>query len=404
MKFKIFLFLIFSTCLQAMNTTFRHQPNSLPQPRFATKNLNSWELNVAHQSAKNSFNDDGNVVGLLDFNGPTNLLKRFTNKNLAYNNTETFGTAIMSGDLSTLQYNFAVAQNFGSHFFAALQTTYSIDSLKNLVIQPLRNRCQLLTQTEIDANPELKTYLQKLEKILTPDNCNSGIIQNSIGPSLITCGYTTSLQHFDYVDFIDITAQTGFCIPVIYLDQNQKTLSALPFNHNVNLGIPLMLNAAVGLYDWLNFGATGLVIAYLKNDQIIPLNTTATTNDVLIDHKGLVQVQHHPFIYFNAYIEAEQIIPRLTLLCGMSYAKQFSTCYQSSNSSKFSNSIINQYPTHKPWEILNITFSGEVDLAYDNYRLMPRIKCMYMFPVWGVSIFKTSEFLGQFAIECTYNF
>ncbi len=405
MNFKLFFFLLlFSTSLQAMNTTFRHQPNSFPQPYFARHNLGSLELKIAHQVAKNSFNHDGNLVGLLDFNGPTDLLKRFVNTTLPYNNSETFGTAIISGEISTLQYNFSANQNFGSHFFAAAQTTYSIDFLKNLLIQPLRNNCQFLTQAEINAHPELKTYLQNLTKILTPDNCNTGALQNSIGPSLFTLGYTTSLQHFDYLDFIDITAQTGFCIPVIYPDQNQHTIFALPFNQNINLGIPLMINCAAGMYDWLNFGASGLVIAYLKNDQIIPLNTTATTNQVLLDQKGLVQVQHHPFIYLNAYIEAEQLIPRLTLLCGMSYAKQFATCYNSSNPTKFPNSIINAYPTHKSWEILNVTLSGEVDLASQDCKLMPRIKCMYIFPVWGISVFKTSELMGQFAFECTYDF
>lgn len=406
MKFKlIFLFLTFSTCLQAMNTTFRHQPNSFPQPRFATKNLGSWELNVAHQVANHSFNGDGNVVGLLDFNGPTNLLKRFVNTALPYNNSETFGTAVMSGNMSTLQYNFAAFQNFGSHFFATAQTTYSIDSLKNFSIAPLRNNnCQFLTQAEIDSNPALKTYLQDLTKLLTPDNCNTGVIQNSVGPSIFTVGYTTSLQHFEYVDFVDITAQTGFCVPVTELDNKCLKLSALPYNHNVNLGLPFMLNVAVGLYDWLNFGGTGLVIAYIKNDQIIPLNTTATTNSVLIDQKALVQVQHHPFIYFNAYIEAEQIIPKLTLLFGVSYAKQFSTCYKSSDSAKFSNTIINNYPTHKPWEILNLTFSGEIDLSTEESTMMPRIKCMYILPIWGISVFKTSELMGQFALECSYQF
>jgi hypothetical protein len=390
--------------LQAMNTTFRHQPNSFPQPRFARKNLNSWEFNVAHQVAKNSFNNDGNVVGLLDFNGPTNLLKKFVNTTLPYNDSQTFGKAVLSGEMSTLQYNFAVTQNFGSHFFAAAQTTYSIDSLKNLLIAPLRNNCQFLTQTEIDANPALKTYLQDLTQLLTPDNCNTGIIQNSVGPSIFTLGYTTSLQHFDYVDFVDITAQTGFCAPVIQLNATCPKLSALPLNHNVNLGIPVMLNLAVGLYDWLNFGATGLAIAYIKNDQIIPLNTTTTNNNVLFDQSALVQVQHHPFLYFNAYVEAEQILPRLTFLFGMSYAKQFATCYNSCNPATFPNSIINAYPTHKPWETFNFVFSGEIDLSMQDSIIMPNIKCMYILPVWGVSVFKTSELMGQLVIECAYNF
>ena len=387
-----------------MNTTFRHQPNSFAQPRFATKNLSSWEFNVAHQVAKNSFNKNGNVVGLLNFNGPTTLLKRFTNSTLPYNDSDNFGTALMSGEMSTLQYNFAVTQNFGSHFFGAAQTTYSIDSLKNLVIQPLQNKCQLLTQAEINATAGLATYLQDLTTLLTPDNSNTGIIQNSVGPSIFTFGYTTSLQYFDYLDFMDITAQAGFCVPVIYLDTTCPTISALPPNHNVNLGLPLMINMTVGLYDWLNIGASGLVIAYIKNDQIIPFNTTATNNNVLFDQSGLVQVQHHPFIYLNAYVEAEQILPRLTFLFGISYAKQFATCYKSCDPTTLPNSIINKYPTHKPWETFNLVFSGEVDVSIQESKIMPRIKCMYILPIRGISVFKTSELMGQLAIECALAF
>ena len=165
-----------------------------------------------------------------------------------------------------------------------------------------------------------------------------------------------------------------------------------------------MLNFAAGFYDWLNLGATGLAIFYIKNDRMIPLNTTATSNAVLIAEQGLTQVHHQPFLYFNAYLEAEQLIPRLTCLVAMSYEKQFSTCYESSNQTKFPNALINKYPTHHPWELVNVIFSGEIDLASENCKMMPRVKCMYVLPVWGVSVFKTSELMGQFAIECAYQF
>lgn len=386
-----------------METTFRHQPTSFPQPRFARNYLGSFELRIAQDTAKNSFDAQGNVVGLLNFNGPTDLLKRFVNTNLPYNNTETFGKAIMSANLSTLQYNFTFTQNFGSHFFAYASITASQDTLKNLLIQPITNNCNLMSQADINANLALKTYLQDLQNLLT-NNCDKGIVQNNLGPNIFTIGYTTSLQHFNRLDFIDITAQTGLCLPLTSLDKNQPILSALPFTHNVNLGIPVMLNCALGFYDWLNLGATGLITFFIKNDQIIPLNTTKTTNAVLISEYALTEVAHHPFVYFNAYLEAEQLIPRLTCLVAMSYAKQFSTHYSSTNQTMFSDNLINKYPTHHAWQRLNLTFSGELDLTINNSKIMPRIKCMYVLPVWGTSVFKTSELMGQLALECTYNF
>jgi hypothetical protein len=404
-KFKpIFLCLLLTHCLKGMETTFQHQPTSFPQPRFARHNLGSFEFKVAQDTAKNSFDRQGNVVSLLNFNGSTNLLKRFVDSTLAYNNTDTFGKAIMSGKLSTFQYNFTLTQNFGSHFFAYCSITTSQDRLKDLLIQPVINNCVLVSKADIDANQALQTYLKNLTNLLTDNNCDKGIVQNNIGPTVFTFGYTTSLQHFRRLDFMDITAQTGICLPLMPLDCKRPTLSAIPFTHNVNLGIPIMLTCAFGLYDWLNLGTTGLVTFYIKNDQIVPLNTTATNNTVLIAEQGLAEVAHKPFIYFNAYIEAEQLIPRVTCMFAISYEKQFCTTYKSSNPTKFPNALINQYPTHRPWQLLNLTFSGEIDLAKDSSKIMPRIKCMYVLPVWGRSVFKTSELMGQFALECAYSF
>ena len=386
-----------------MDSTFRHPTTSFPQPRFARKNLGSFELRIEHDQAKNAFGPQANLTALLNFNGPIDLLKRFTDTSLPYTDTETFGQALISGEMSTLQYNFTCTQNFGSHFFISGSTVLSTDTLKNLLIQPIKNSCLLTSQTEIDANPAFKTYLQDLTDLLTAQNCNNTITQNNLGPSVFTLGYTTSLQDFERFDFIDITTQAGFCIPLTILDHDQPTLSAFPFTHNVNLGIPIMLSTAFGFYDWLNLGATGLAIFYLKNDRIIPLSTTAT-NNVLISEQGFTQVHHRPFLYLNAYLEAEQLIPRFTCLFGVSYEKQGVTCYNASDQTKFPNDLINKYPTHHSWERVNFIFSGELDLANETSKIMPRIKCMYVLPIWGVSVCKTSELMGQFAIECAYSF
>lgn len=408
-KLLLFLFFIWPCMhipyLQAMDTIFQTPTVFFPQPRFARNNLGSFEFVVSDNIAKQSYDGRGQTVALLNFNGTQDLFKRFVDTTLPHNDTDTFGKASMAAKYSGIKYNFKITQNFGSHFFASISTFLLYGKLKNLVIEPVTQNCIPLTKTEIQATPGLQTYLTQLNMMLgIGENGQDNIFQDSLGPSLFIAGYTTSLKHFKTLDFLDISIQTGLFVPNHILQANPTTFSPIPFTQIVNLGIPFMINCSLGLFDWLNLGATGGFMPYINSDQIIPLNTTPTNNVVLINEQGFCTIHSQPFLYFNAYIEAEQLIPRLTCFLGFSYTKQNPTTYQSQDQIKFPNNIINNFPTQLPWEICNLTVSGELDLASENYKLLPRIKLLYVCPIWGKSIFKTCVLGGQFGLECTYDF
>lgn len=402
-KIILLLILIPSTAL-GMWTTFQSPTPCFPQPRYARNNLTSWELIFYSNKASESYNSCGQIVPLLNFAKSQDLFKNFVDSSLPYNDQQTFGKAYLPATYACSNYGFKLIQNIGSNFFLHCATKLSNENLKNITIQPIHANGIPLTPQEINADPALKIYLTKLNKIIGIDDACSTISNTFIGQSFLTLGYTKSLQDFTSIDFIDFSIQAGILIPEINLDQQNKILSVFQYNKTINFGIPILASCAVGMYDWLNIGVSGMIMPFINNDQIIPLNTTPTHNLLLVSHHGLCSVHQEPLIYFNTYLEAERLIPGLTLLAGLSYAKQHKTCFQSQDQNTFPNNLINAYPTKLPWEILDTTFSCELDLATDDAKMLPRIKFVYVMPLWGKSIFKTSTISGQIGLEIVYDF
>ncbi len=407
----IIIFSFIAACLHeaiilSMDTTFQDPTNiNFLVPRFARKNLSTFEFAVSDNVALKSFDNQGNSVPLLNFAGNQELFKRFVDTSLPYNNLQTFGTAIMSGKYQGLRYDFKIYQNIGSHFFLSVSTNLLYAKLKNVSITPVNASNIPLTQEQINAISGFSTYLTDLSTMLgiNPD-CKDTIFADSVGPTLAMLGYTNSFQNFERIDFIDFTFQAGLYGPKHIFQAEPAPFSPIPYTDIVNLGIPIALSASMGLYDWLNIGISAGTIPFIPTDKIIPLNTTNTQNAVLIKEQGMCTIKPKPFVYWNGYLQAEQIIPRITLLVGISYAKQFATNYQTQDPIKFPNEIINESPTLHPWSIGNLTASAELDLSKNYYKVLPRIKFIYVCPLWGKSIFKTTVYAGTFGIDCVYDF
>lgn len=388
-----------------MATTFETTSSSFPKPRFARKDLTSLELYVTHDYAKSSYDKNGNETALLSYHGPHDLYNRFVDPKLPYNDTQNMGKALLSGIYSDMNYALSISQNIGSHFFISLSSSYTQSVIKDFTILPIKNNCFIMTPDEINAQPGLTEYLKKLYQKLNPSSCGLPIPESLAGPTFLSCGYCTSLRHFSTIDLLDLTFEFGFLLPEFTLDTpTPNVLSVFPPEAIVNIGVAMITSAAVGMYDWLNIGGTVIVMPYIPNDTVIPLNTTMTTNNIFIDQEGLCFVQHKPFVYANAYIESEQLIPHITVLAGLSYAKQYPSYYRAQDTKKFPTKIINASPTDPEWSCLNLTIEGEYDFADHNSKHLPRITFVYVRTLWGSAVFKTSTYAGIFGLELTYDF
>jgi hypothetical protein len=408
----VFFIILLPSLAKAMDTTFQTPSVAFVQPRFARKNLTTFEFYTSTSYAHESFDAIGNVVPLLNFNGPQTLYKRFVDVTLPRTDTSNFGSANLPAQLQSTKYNFRFIQNLGQHWFVTWCTNIIHTKFKNLLIQPINATCQPLNQAEINAQTGLAQYLQDLRAKLSMNNSGNTLCYHSTGPTYFTVGYTHSFYDFARLDFIDISFATGIFLPANNRSNHpsKHVHFEFPINNFSNFGFPFLASAALGLYDWLNIGVSGLIIPFLQNTQYRYLNTTETNNMLLLQDCGAVQVKPGPFIYLNAYLEADQMIPHLTFLAGLSYIKQcgfkiherlggFFGGYRS-----FSDEILNQSPSLRSWQTLNLTVSAELDLSKKHHSLLPRIKFVYVCPLTGRSAFKTSAFAGQVGLEIAYDF
>ncbi|MBP9765277.1 hypothetical protein KBD08_02980 [Candidatus Babeliales bacterium] len=371
--------------------------------RFHEKNLTTLQLDGVHIWSSQAYDTHNYKTFLLSYAGPEALLARFVDPTLSAKDNTVVSYSYIDGHFASNYLVGTFIQNIGSHFFIQLSSSLMYDSLSKVVFIPCSKNGRLLSQQEIDQNPALEPYLEKLyASLFTNPTCPQQHAQ-FVGPTYGLIGYTTSFTDTQYIDFVDFSIVTGFIAPRVCLSTD-SCFYLLGHQDRVNFGIPVQLNATVGLYDWLNIGASGTVIGFIENDLYMPLNTTNSDNAVLFNQVGFCNVHHKPFFSLNAYIEGEYFLPRWTWLIGLTYAQQYKTCYQAYNTELFPTETINNHPNQFPWQSTFVTFSSEFDLAQLDKKLMPRCKVSYMLPVHGTSILKTNMFAGQVGFEMKYAF
>ncbi|MFA5999059.1 MAG: hypothetical protein WC747_03520 [Candidatus Babeliales bacterium] len=400
------LFVIVSSQnMYGMYTTFGAPSISFPTPQYATKDLKTVGASLSYYKSENSYDCSGQKVGLLAYQGTETLLKRIIDRSLPFNDSQSVGKALISGRLTATSGAFWYVQNIGEHFYFTFVSSLSYIKLQNLLIAPAKNNCLLLSETEIDADTELKKYLNTLNKLIYDKSLGGKFYDATIGPTYFTIGYAQNFQNFTHIDFIDFSIKAGFALPETNIEPQTTALFDIATNDIGAIRLPIQASATVGLYDWLNIGATGTLMPYAPTIQRISLPTTRDNNLVFLPEKGFCAIYHRPFVYAGAYIEAEHFIPRVSLFTGVSYSKQFKTTYQSWDNDKFPNSIINAFPVHRPWEMMWLTFSAEIDCyASEDKKCLPQLKLVYILPVYGKSTFKTSVISGQANLSIMYDF
>jgi len=382
-----------------MQASFYEPSACLEKPRFARMNLTSVDITLENSSSKCSYNRKGQKAPLLAYRGVEPLLPQFLDPSVPLDTAIPLCYGLFDARYSEIYYGASVSQNIHESMFFELSSCICFDKLQNITMIPTTATGKPLTTQEIDSNSKLKAYLPLLQQTIgSTQKCSI------IGPTYFLLGYTKSLTTFDYLDFVDITLQTGCIVPIILLDRPGSKLVVFPRQNMVNLGIPLQLTIALGVYDWLNIGASGSVINYIKNDQVIPLNTAAASNKLLIPQSGLCTVHHEPQFALSAYIEGEYFLPNWTWFVGVSYTKQNPTHYQAYDRQKFPTSVINKYPSQNRWELAYVTIASEFDFIVHPKHVMPRLKLVYTKPFYGRTCFASSTLAGQLGLEISYDF
>ena len=384
-----------------MSTTFLKPTTKFPTTRFATQDLTTFELQLIKAKASSSYNQESSECPLLSFCGPEDLLYRFIDPTLPSNNTNKAGQALFDGELHTHEYRFIFDKNFTHGLFFSFEGSVVKADFTKIKIIPVSEYGRCLTPNEIYNNQELSTYIKSFEKkfLQTCDYSNS-----FLGPLFFSVGYAKNYQNFEDADFIDISCKIGLSIP----EQNSNTYENNsffnpPLYQQKNIGFPLQCNVEAGFYEWLNIGATGIITPFINKNTNIRINSTETNNILMTTECINACIQQQPFVYFNGYLAAEELIPKINFLLGFSYAHQFKRTYSFYEDAP-SYEILNKYNLTKPWSIGCVNIEIEFDGATKRNHSHPRIKLIYVHPITGTSIYKSKVFAGQCGIDIYYEF
>lgn len=397
--YKVIFFLSIASTALPMKTTFFGPDLHAEKPRFNRLHLTSIEAGIAYNHASEGYNRNGEHVPLLAYRGVEPLLPQFVDDTVAITTATPLAYGLFDATYKGVGYHVSLIQNINDSFFFGLSSSLCQDKLENITITPTSIKGRHLSDQDLESNPKLTPYLHELRQ-----QVGSRQERSYVGPSYLSIGYTKSMTDFERLDFIDITVQTGFIIPIFKLDEPEQATMIFPRQDIVNVGIPLQLSVAFGVYDWLNIGATGSLVGYIKSDQIVPLNTADAPNKLIIPQSGLCSVYHEPRISLSAYIEGEYFVPNWTWFVGVSYTKQHPTRYEAYDQKKFPTTTIQNYPTQHEWEQAYLTLASEFDLSSHESMVLPRCKFIYSKPVYGRTCFDSRLLAGQIGLEISYDF
>lgn len=388
--------------------------NSFSLPTFiekisflTTPYLTHIELHGSHGFANRSYNKDSKLVPLLAFNGPENLLNKFIDPSLPYNDTSRAGKAFFSGTYIIDSIIARFFQTFEHGIFFASRLGVSNTILKSIKAHPISSSGHSLDQNDLDNNQELKAYLEILDDTIL--HARPRIQDTVINVSTFTIGWAKNFQSFNHADFINIAIQTGIRIPGFLLDNpshcNKNISSFDPlYSNQTNLGLPIQFDAEFGLLNWLNIGLQTGTVIFIPNDRIVKLNSAPSHNIILSNDYTLSTVKEYPMIFNHFYLEAEELLPLFSCLIGLSYVQKFKTIYESCDHQKYLYDLINKYSTQPSWSRTNIHFQAQLDCSkFDNkYNII--LAFLYTKPVTGTSVFQLSRTGGSLALSVKGHF
>lgn len=388
--------------------------NSFVLPTYITKAniplpyLTLAGLHFSHGHATQSYNENSDLVPLLAFDGPEDLLARFINPDLPYNDTTKVGQAYFTGDFAINSSIIYFDTNWDDGIFFAARVGISSLTLKNVFAYAVSPSGRCLTENEINDNPTLKAYLEILnEKILQ----NGRPIQDTVANvSTFTLGWAKNFQDFEHADFVNIALQTGIRIPgfpltkCIDIECDPITPFGIPVDRRLNLGFPFQADAEIGVLDWLNIGLQAGTILYISNDRVTRLNPTPTHNVILSTDHVLSTIKDHPMVYSSFYFEAEHFIPRMSFLLGLSYVKQYKTTYVPCDTQKYPVNIVNKYTMQPPWSRTDVHFQAQLDCSTPEAKCNLLMALLYTAPITGKSVFKTNRVGGSFVLAVLGSF
>lgn len=378
------------------------------EPRLEKPWLFTGELAITGGNTTCARNSSGKKVPLLDLFGKQKL--QFLGENvpgldpqnsldailLALHNNPTsqkFGRLSLSARFDIFEQILAVYQNLCSGFFL-----HAYVPMRKISVTGFRWRdCTPLAEQTI----AWQTLLQSLDAILARyDMCIRSFSKTAMGDLTLLAGWTLNYEDTDYLDFIDATIQTGVLFPT-GKNKSLHNVLDMPSGYDGHYALPIMLDASIGLYEWLTLGIHGDSLIFFNRTAIRHLKTSRKTNGFIQLAQAPTRIHSGALCNAAVYLKADHFLKGLSLLLGYTYSNKkrdtLRPCIPG-----FNETIINSDSLLFGWRMHTLNLSAEYDFATESHPCAPRIGIVYNRVFGGRRIFTTPILGSSISVDVSW--
>lgn len=395
------LFLVCHSTLQSFdNPHFYRATYAWPEPRYDQDLLTSWMVSIGRGSTSRAYNAQSKKVSLLDVYGPINVpalgrnnaaldpantLDAILLELSTINTKSSFGTLSTSGTFHITESMIHLYQNLTKGFFFHIHLPIRDISIRNISFTDLSPQ-----EGQYSVNmPAWQQFLINKEAIFKRHNI---IIKNThetgVGDLSFLLGWTHTYTQTETWDFIDITGQWGVLAPS-GLKKNIKQPFDIALGYDSYTGIPILFDAAAGIFDWLTCGFHISALFLLNKTRTIPLFTSSQQTGMISLQQTKACIDPGTVWSVSAFIQADHIARGFSCTIGYAFAAQDRTMLEAVAQETIPLRQINKSRYYGAWYMHTINIHSEYDFSYTRFDILPKIGLWVNIPVAGKQIFDT---------------
>ena len=399
---KIFILILIGFNMQAINYyPFFYQPRIFfGEPRLARSWLTSIDINVRGGHALNGFDGNGNQVNALAIYGCENLhviTQNVPQEILDCNeecllnnlwrhesNSLCFGKLAITGKCSAMEFLPVITQNFANGFFASLSIPIKKVSIKDLFFNDLTPRESLAPDI---AFMPWQTTMNNIEYNMCRYGVYLGPSKNKgLGDIQLLGGWTFNYEDTTTVDYIDFTLAAGINIPTSHIASSNAPW-CLPLGYEGHIGIPLVVTASSGIFDWLTVGVQTGALWFNTKQRIVSIKTACDQQGWISLVRASARVKKGTNWHIDEYLKLDHLIGGFSLVLGFAH--------DHANQTRFANSTQRELP----WTMTAFNFMLECDFATFKHPNAPRLAFTIDKVIHGKRIMDTALFGSYLGVD-----
>lgn len=370
------------------------------EPRFEKPLLFTVDAILSGGQTAHAYNNNGQKVCLLEHLGDHSLKISNKDSELIKNNKNNIAYIKARGEFSCFEAIFNVYCNLVSGFFLQAYIPVRKLALDDIMLLESPNPGDF---NEFNKFEFWNTISSSLPGFLAEHEIFLKKVKHSdISDFSTLLGWSKNYQDTVILDYIDLQLTTG----IVWPTGKKRDLSS-PFEVTSgygHLGVPLVIDMSLGLFDWVTCGAYGQTIIF--KDKIKPMRIKDSLDNLGVFKLDIQNIKMHKTNVFSTglYIKADHVVGGLSLLLGYAYDQKNRDYIIYSDNNLFNYNIANTDKELDGWNMHTFQFLLDYDFNTLNQKIGPRVGLFYNNIISGKNIFNTSVFGGNLGVDISYTF